>query len=71
MVDVTARGVPAEQPPRFAEVLVEVAMEADAGCEELDKLLTVPERECIVSNTIRGGTMLTIRRRTTAGSPVK
>ena len=69
-VDVTVRGVPAEQPARFAEVIVEVDMEAAAGPEELDKLLTIAERGCIVSNTLRGGSALTVRRRSTGGSAV-
>ncbi|MDP9369486.1 MAG: OsmC family protein [Chloroflexota bacterium] len=68
-VDVTVRGIPADHPPRFAEVLVEVAMEADASPEDLDTLLTVAERGCIVSNTLRGGTMLTVRRRDDAAVP--
>ena len=61
--EVQVRGIQAEHPPRFSEVVVEVELEADAGEEELDKLVLIAERGCIVSNTIRAGTPLTVRRR--------
>jgi putative redox protein len=59
---VAVRGVQADAPPRFAEVIVEVDAEADCPDEELDKLLRIAERGCIVSNTLRGGTSLVVRR---------
>jgi putative redox protein len=63
---VTVRGVPADAPPRFAEIHVEVDAAADCSGEELDKLLQIAERGCIVSNTLRDGTTLVIRRVDTA-----
>jgi len=61
--EVLVRGVQAEAPPRFSAVQLEVELEADASAEELDKLLLVAERGCIVSNTLKAGTQLTVRRR--------
>jgi putative redox protein len=63
---VTVRGVQADAPPRFAEVHVEVDAAADCAGEELDKLLQIAERGCIVSNTLRNGTKLVISRASAA-----
>ena len=62
--EVTVRGVQADNPPRFAEVVVAVQIEADAPVAEIDKLLTIAERSCIASNTLRSGTALSVRRAT-------
>lgn len=61
-VDIHVRGVQAEQPARFAEVFLDVQVEADAGDDEIARLLTIAERGCIVSNTIKAATPLTLRR---------
>jgi len=60
--EATVRGIQADAPPRFAEIIVEVAIAADAPDDEIEKLLVIAERACIVSNTLRGGTALTVRR---------
>ena len=60
--DVTVHGVPADTPPRFAEVIVTADIDADASDAEIAKLLLIAERSCIASNTLRSGTVLTVRR---------
>ena len=65
-VEATVRGVQADAPPRFVAVQVEVDLVADASADELDKLLQIAERACIVSNTLRDGTSLSVRRREVA-----
>jgi putative redox protein len=60
---VTVRAVAAAEPPRFAAVTVEVDLEADADAPTVAKLVQLAERGCIASNTLRGGTALTVVRR--------
>jgi putative redox protein len=60
--EIQVRGVQADAPPRFAEIHAEVDLHADVAAEELDKLVTIAERACMVSNTLRGGTSLIVRR---------
>jgi putative redox protein len=61
-VDVMVRGTQADAPPRFAAIALDVAIESDASDEEIAKLLQIAERGCIVSNTLRQGTELTVAR---------
>lgn len=57
-----ARGVLAENPPRIVEFILEVQLDADCDEQTADKLLLIAERACIVSNTVKQGTQLTVRR---------
>ncbi|MGI8644143.1 MAG: OsmC family protein [Thermomicrobiales bacterium] len=61
-VDVMVRGTQADAPPRFAAIALDVVIESDASDEEIAKLLQIAERGCIVSNTLRQGTELTVAR---------
>ena len=47
-------------PPRFARITLEVRAEADDPAE-LEKLVSIAERSCIVSNTLRNAVQLTVR----------
>ncbi len=61
-VRVTVEGDLADALARFEEVRLHV----DAACEDealLAKLVTIAERGCIVANTLRGGTTLTLTSR--------
>ena len=60
--EMEVRGEQAQSPARFARIEVDVRLEADAADEDLDKLVTIAERACLVSNTLRAGTELVVRR---------
>ena len=61
-VNVTVRGTQADAPPRFSAIALEVEIASDAADDEIAKLLRIAERGCIVSNTLRQGTELTVAR---------
>lgn len=61
-VNVMVRGTQADAPPRFSAVALEVEIVSDAAADEIAKLLQIAERGCIVSNTLRQGTELTVTR---------
>jgi putative redox protein len=63
-VDLTLRGLEAEGPARYTDVLIEADIEADAPSEEIDKLLLIAERGCTVSNTLKAGATIAVSRRT-------
>lgn len=64
-VTVQVRGEAAESPARFSKITVSVAIEAVEGTDDtlLDKLISVAERSCIATNTLRTGTQLEVARR--------
>jgi uncharacterized OsmC-like protein len=55
-------GVHADSPSRYTSIEVGVIIEGGADDETLDRLLTIAERGCTVSNTIRAATPITVRR---------
>lgn len=61
----------ADHPPHFGEITVELDLEADTTDEDLARLMTIAERGCIVTNTLKASTPLVVRRSgepTTAGT---
>lgn len=60
-VRITVEGTLASAPPRFEAITMRIAAEYEAGDRELmEKLVTISERGCIVANTLKGGTPLTL-----------
>lgn len=55
-------GETADAPARLASITVELRIDSAASDETLEKLILIAERACIVTNTLRSGTKLTIRR---------
>jgi Predicted redox protein, regulator of disulfide bond formation len=55
-------GETADAPARFAKITVDLTVASDSSDEEIDKLILVASRACIVTNTLKAGTELTIRR---------
>jgi uncharacterized OsmC-like protein len=55
-------GVHADSPSRYVSIDVSAVIEADVHDEALDHLLTIAERGCTVSNTVRGTTPINVRR---------
>jgi putative redox protein len=55
-------GEHADAPSRYVSIDVDVIIEADVDEMTLDRLLTIAERSCMVSNTIRGATPIRVRR---------
>jgi uncharacterized OsmC-like protein len=58
-------GVDRESPVGIREIRLEVALDSDATAEQLDKLLALTERYCVVWQTLRQGS--TVRAVRTAG----
>ena len=67
-VDIRVKGKTLPNPDRFGEfeVLVDLAATNQAGVqlgdEELDKLLQIAERGCFITNTLKAGATVTIKR---------
>jgi putative redox protein len=60
--EVRVTGVQGDNPPHFAELRVAVMIDADTDEESIDRLISVAERSCIVTNTVRQATPLTFTR---------
>ena len=63
-VGVTAE--PADAPPRFARIAMTVRATCDDP-EQLPKLVTMAERACIVTNTLRAGVPVEVATEATPG----
>lgn len=55
-------GVSREAPVGFREIRVNVALDSDATEEQLDTLLRLTERYCVVYQTLRSSPLITINR---------
>ncbi len=53
----------ADAPSRYTSIAVEAIVEADATDAEIEKLLTIAERGCTVSNTISQGAPVGVSRK--------
>jgi putative redox protein len=65
-VDVAVRSVEAQGPARYTDVTIDADVDADAPDEEIDKLLVIAERGCTVSNTLKSGAVVAVKRRAMA-----
>jgi putative redox protein len=68
-VEFSISGEQETSPSRWTAINVNAVVEGDASPEEIQKLVTIAERSCIVSNTVALGAPIHVSLNQTAGSP--
>jgi putative redox protein len=61
-VEFNISGTHEDAPSRYTSIDIEAVIEADAPQTEIDKLLTIAERGCTVSNTVARGASVGVKR---------
>jgi putative redox protein len=62
-LEFTVSAVHEDWPSRYTSIGIEAIVEADASDAEIEKLLTMAERGCTVSNTVSQGASIEVTRK--------